>query len=98
MVFKPQAFYGRHVNPVDLQANPTAAMETHVADALARAADIDASEVIVTAVGTTIVLDGTVTYPEEVAIAEDIASRIAGVVSVDNRLSAMISNDNARTL
>jgi osmotically-inducible protein OsmY len=98
MVFKPQAFYGRDVNPADLEANPTTAMETRVAEALARAADIDASDVIVTAVGATAVLQGTVSYPEEVAIAEDIASRVAGVVSVDNRLVSRISNDNGRTL
>lgn len=98
MVFKPQAFNGRNVNPVDLEANPIMAMETRVADALARAADIDAAEVVVIAAGTAIVLKGTVTYPEEIEIAEDIASRVTGVASVDNRLSAVISNDNARTL
>jgi len=40
LVFKPPAFFGQDVNASDPEANPTAAMETHVADALARAARI----------------------------------------------------------
>lgn len=96
MVFKPQTFYGEDVNTADLEANPGPAAETRVAEALARAADIDASNVSVTSVGTQIVLQGTVAFPEEVAIAEDIASRVAGVVTVDNLITTA-SNDNTRS-
>jgi osmotically-inducible protein OsmY len=49
--------------------------------------------------GGTIVLSGTVAFPEEVAIAEDIASRIAGVVTVDNQISVFSSDSTPpRTL
>ena len=66
-----------------------------VAEALARAGDIDASNISVTSVGSQIVLQGTVSFPEEVAIAQDIASRVAGVSEVENLL-ATASNDNTR--
>jgi len=95
MVFKPQSFYGQDVNIADLKANPDAAVETRVAEALARAADLDAANISVTAVGSQIVLQGTVAFPEEVAIAGDIASRVAGVVEVENLVSTA-SNDNTR--
>ncbi|MDB5526753.1 MAG: hypothetical protein JWM58_4516 [Rhizobium sp.] len=95
MVFKPQTFYGADVSTVDMDANPGPAAETRVAEALARAGDLDATNITVTSVGTQIVLQGTVAFPEEVTIAEDIASRVAGVVSVENLVSAS-SNDNTR--
>ena len=95
MVFKPQTFYGEDVSTVDMEANPGAAAEARVAEALARAGDLDATNISVTSVGTQIVLQGTVAFPEEVVIAEDIASRVAGVVSVENLVSAS-SNDNTR--
>lgn len=95
MVYKPQAFYGHETDIADTQASPGAQLEARVAEALARAADIDASDISVTAMGTRIVLQGTVAFPEEIAIAEDIASRIAGVLSVEN-LVVTASNDNAR--
>ena len=95
MVFKPQSFYGQDVNIANLEANPGAAVETRVAEALARAADLDAANISVTSVGSQIVLQGTVAFPEEVAIAGDIASRVAGVVEVENLVSTA-SNDNTR--
>jgi len=68
-------------------------------EALARAGDLDAADVAVTSVGSTIVLSGTVAFPEEVAIAEDIASRIPGVDAVDNQISVVSSGDvTPRTL
>jgi osmotically-inducible protein OsmY len=93
MVFKPQTFYGNEPSTVEPEQTPGAANETRVAEALARAADLDAADVSVTSVGGTVVLSGTVAFPEEIAIAEDIASRIAGVVAVENQIS-VASNDN----
>ena len=89
MVFKPRTFYGEESNTADLDVNPGPAAESRVADALARAADLDATNISVTSVGTQIVLQGTVAYPEEVAIAADITSRVAGVVSVENLLAVV---------
>jgi osmotically-inducible protein OsmY len=93
MVFKPQTFYGDTPETAADETNLSSLTEGRVAKTLARAADIDATNVAVTAVGETIVLSGTVAYPEEIAIAADIASRIAGVVAVDNRIT-IGSNDN----
>jgi osmotically-inducible protein OsmY len=93
MVFKPQSFYGNEPNTVEPENTAGAAVETQVAEALARAGDLDAADVSVISVDGTIVLDGTVAFPEEIAIAEDIASRIPGVVSVENRIS-VAGNDN----
>ncbi len=91
MVFQPRKSYGTAADIADPQSNPQAnpqvAAESRVAEALARAADIDASDVSVTAVGDGIVLRGMVAFPEEVAIAGDIASRVAGVTAVENLIS-----------
>jgi len=99
MVFKPQTFYGNEPNTIEPEKTSEAAIETRVAEALARAGDLDAADVAVTSVGSTIVLSGTVAFPEEVAIAEDIASRIPGVDAVDNQISVVSSGDvTPRTL
>jgi osmotically-inducible protein OsmY len=98
MVFKPQTFYGEEAPIVDVDVNPDPATETRVAEALARAADLDASNVSVTAIGSQIVLQGTVAYPEEAAIAEDIASRVAGVVDVENLIATVNAPESPRTL
>src|SRR4051812_210676 len=99
MVFKPQTFYGNEPNTIEPEKTSGAAIETRVAEALARAGDLDAADVAVTAVGNTIVLSGTVAFPEEVAIAEDIASRIPGIDAVDNQISVFSSGDvTPRTL
>jgi osmotically-inducible protein OsmY len=87
MVFKPQTFYGNEPETMAPETTPPAAVETRVAEALARAGDLDAADVSVTSTGDTIVLNGTVAFPEEIAIAEDIASRIAGVAAVENHIS-----------
>lgn len=84
MVFKPQTFHGD--TPEIDQPAAGALTEARVADALARAADIDATQVGVTEADGVIVLDGVVLYPEEVAIAGDIAERMAGGAPVDNRI------------
>jgi len=88
MVFQPRKSYSDPADIADSHANPEAAVEDRVAAALARAADIDASDVSVTAVGAQIVLRGTVAFPEEVAIASDIASRVSGVTEVENLIFA----------
>ena len=97
MVFKPQTFLGKEPNnhDGDSGSNATAELEARVADALARAADLDPTSISVTVVGSHVVLHGTVMYPEEVDIAEDIASRIPGVLTIDNRLTATGKMDEA---
>ncbi|WP_137157593.1 BON domain-containing protein [Rhizobium sp. FKL33] len=83
MVFKPQTFHG-DTPEIDKSAGG-AQVEARVADALACAADLDATQVAVTEVDGAIVLDGIVLYPEEVVIAADIAARVGGL-PVQNRL------------
>ena len=95
MVFKPQTFYGKEPDIAEVDVTPDAAVAARVDDALARAGDLEATNISVTAVGTRIVLQGTVAYPEEVAIAKDIASRVSGVASVENLLSAVNANRDA---
>lgn len=95
MVFKPQTFYGNEPNTAELAPSPETAVETRVAEALARAGDLDAADVSVTSVDGAIVLSGTVAFPEEIAIAGDIASRVAGVAAVEN-LIAIATSDNSR--
>lgn len=84
MVFKPQTFHG-DTPEIDKPAG-LAGAEARVADALARAADLDATQVAVTEVDGALVLDGVVLYPEEVSIAGDIAERIGGGMPVRNRI------------
>jgi osmotically-inducible protein OsmY len=96
MVFKPQTFHGRETDISASQSNLASLLETKVATALARAADIDATEIAVTSVGSTIVLSGVVAYPEEIEIAGDIASRVVGITLIENRISLASSNDNLR--
>ena len=93
MVFKPQSFYGHEPSTLETETTPATAIESRVAEALARAGDVDAANVAVTLVDGTIVLTGTVAFPEEIAIAEDIASRISGVAAVENLITTA-SNDN----
>jgi osmotically-inducible protein OsmY len=82
MVFKPQTFHGQ-TPEIDKPAG-FGGVEAKVADALARAGDLDATEVGVTETDGEIVLDGVVLYPEEAEIAGDIASRVAGPTRVRN--------------
>jgi osmotically-inducible protein OsmY len=93
MVFKPQTFYGHEPSTVEPEQTSAAAIESKVAEALARAGDLDAADVSVTSVGDRIVLSGIVAYPEEVAIAEDIASRIDGVGAVENQIAVSSADD-----
>jgi hypothetical protein len=87
MVFKPQTFHGDDIAKSD-HASPAAAGEQSVADALGRAASLDASNVSVTAVGSTIVLQGTVSLTEEVAEAGEIAAQVAPDLQIENLITA----------
>ena len=85
MDFKPQTFH--EVPPQAELDDPTdATLEADVAEALARAGQVDASRVSVTARGGTVTLDGYVGSQWEVEAAGETARRIEGVASVDNRL------------
>lgn len=88
MVFKPQTFHGDDVTTFDAKANPGLAEEARVAEALARAGTLDASNVQVTSVGATVVLQGTVAFPYEISEATEVASRVPGVTMVENLLTA----------
>ncbi|MBD9371808.1 BON domain-containing protein [Rhizobium sp. ARZ01] len=72
MVFKPPTFNGEEYDP----ENPKnqAGLEERVANALADAGNVDASDVQVTLVGHTIVLTGTVSTEEERREVTDIAA------------------------
>jgi Flp pilus assembly secretin CpaC len=91
MVYKPQTFHG-----VDVNENASAFNETAVAEALARAGTLDASNVSVTSVGETLVLQGTVSYPQEVAEAGDIAARTASGSRIENLVQATGHDNIAR--
>jgi osmotically-inducible protein OsmY len=93
MVFKPQTFYGNEPSTFETESTRATAIESRVAEALARAGDLDAGNVAVTSVDDKIVLSGTVAFPEEVVIAADIASRISGVAAVENLITTA-SYDN----
>lgn len=81
MVFKHQQFYEAPPEiEVDFPARAT--LETAVSDALASSGGIDASDVTVTADGSTIMLLGTVLRHEEVARAEEVARNVEGVTDV----------------
>ena len=86
MVFKPQRF---HETPPQVERDyPTDAMlEAGVAEALGRAGPVDATRVFVTAHGAAVSLDGFVGSDSERATAGEVAGRVEGVKSVDNRLS-----------
>jgi osmotically-inducible protein OsmY len=93
MVFKPQTFHGDDAATYDAKVNPTSADEARVADALARAGTLDASNISVTSVGSTVVLQGTVAFPQEIAEAHEVASRVAGITSVENLVTATHDNN-----
>ncbi|MBP2557596.1 osmotically-inducible protein OsmY [Neorhizobium galegae] len=85
MVFKHQHF---HETPPEVEAEfpPSATLEGAVADALASAGGVDASDVTVTASGSEITLSGTVQLETEVARAKEVALSIPGVTDVRNEI------------
>lgn len=81
MVFKHQQFYEAPPE-IELDFPARATLESAVSDALASSGGIDASDVTVTADGSTIMLLGSVHRQEEIARAEEIARSVAGVTDV----------------
>ncbi|HEY0124693.1 MAG TPA: BON domain-containing protein [Rhizobium sp.] len=83
MVFKAATFHG--IEPIMESENARrSALESTVANALAVAGGLDASDVIVTAAGQEIRLRGTVATPEEVRRASAVAEAVPGVRLVRN--------------
>jgi osmotically-inducible protein OsmY len=85
MVFKAATFHG--IAPVIESENAMrSALECEVANALAVAGGLDASDVTVTAVGQEIRLAGTVATLGEVKRASAVAEAMSGVRLVRNRI------------
>jgi osmotically-inducible protein OsmY len=85
MVFKAATFRGTEPQ-VETDHSTRAAMEAAVSKALATAGGIDASDIVVTATGGDIILDGTVGHADEVGRAAEIAQAVDGVMMVRNRI------------
>lgn len=85
MVFKHQQFYDAPPE-IEIEFPPSATLEAAVSDALASSGGIDASDVTVTANGSTITLAGAVQRQEEVARAEEVVRGVNGVTEVRNGL------------
>lgn len=86
MVFKHQNF---HETPPEIEVEfpARAVVESAVSDALASSGGIDASDISVTANGSSITLTGTVLREEEKIRAEEIAINVEGVQHVRNELA-----------
>jgi osmotically-inducible protein OsmY len=85
MVFKAATFRGTEPQ-VETDHHTRAALEAAVSAALGTAGGIDASDVVVTAVETVIILDGSVGHADEVMRAAEVAQAVEGVVAVRNRI------------
>lgn len=92
MVFKPQTFHDRP--PVAEFQDPTqATLEARVAEALARAASVDASQVAVTVVDGVVTLEGLVSASEEIDRVAEVALSVTGVATLQNRVTATGTGD-----
>ena len=85
MVFKAATFHGTKPE-IENENAKRSALETTVANALAVAGGLDASDVTVTAVGQEIRLDGTAATLQEVERATAVAEAVPGVRLVRNRI------------
>ncbi|UVD56355.1 BON domain-containing protein [Rhizobium sp. Pop5] len=85
MVFKEQTFHGLEPE-IDAEIANRASLEAAVANALAIAGGIDASDVEVTMEESQIVLTGTVGTVGEIERATVVARAVEGVQSVHNRI------------
>ena len=85
MVRKHQQFHDT-LPQVENEFPASAALEGAVSDALASAGGLDATDVTVTADGTTVTLAGTVFQLEEVVRAEGVARSVPGVTDVRNSI------------
>ncbi|MFK0164530.1 BON domain-containing protein [Rhizobium sp. NPDC090279] len=86
MVFKAATFHGTALY-LESEHVRRSALESAVANALAVAGGIDASDVTVTAAGQEIRLDGSVATYQEVKRATAVAESIPGVRLVRNRIA-----------
>jgi len=97
MVFKHQQFY--ETSPeIEVEFPPHAVLEGLVSDALASAGGVDASDVTVTATGSTITLAGAVQRQEEVARASEVARSITGVSEVRNEIKVTGTEQSHRAI
>lgn len=101
MVFKHQHFHETTAE-VEVEFPPRATLESAVADALASAGGVDASDVTVTAQeGGGVTLGGVVQVPEEIVRAEEVARGVPGVTAVRNEIRSVAPsffNDAPRPL
>ncbi len=95
MVFKHQQFYEAPPE-IEVEFPGRATLEAAVSDALASSGGIDASDVMVTASGSTITLSGAVLRQEEIARAEEIARGVEGVTNVRNGIAVTGSDQVQR--
>jgi osmotically-inducible protein OsmY len=87
MVFKHPQF-NETAPEIEVEFPPHAALEGKVADALASAGGIDASEVTVTVSGTSVSLAGRVADAREIARADEVVRSVEGVTEVHNNVTA----------
>ncbi|QRM53401.1 BON domain-containing protein [Sinorhizobium sp. BG8] len=87
MVFKTGTFHGE--KPEHFDGPHPAWLESAVAENLAAAGDVDASDITVTCRGTRVILTGNVASEEEAQRAVAVAGATKGVESVENRLSSI---------
>ncbi|RUM02645.1 BON domain-containing protein [Rhizobium chutanense] len=85
MVFKEQTFHGLEPE-MEVEVANRARIEAAVANALAIAGGIDASDVEVTMENDQVVLSGTVGTVGEIERASAVAKAVEGVQSVHNRI------------
>ncbi|PDT06491.1 BON domain-containing protein [Rhizobium chutanense] len=85
MVFKEQTFHGLEPE-MEVEVANRAQVEAAVANALAIAGGIDASDVEVTMENDQVVLSGTVGTVGEIERASAVAKAVEGVQSVHNRI------------
>ncbi|MCC2611654.1 BON domain-containing protein [Neorhizobium sp. Rsf11] len=100
MVFKHQHFHETTAE-VETEFPPRAVLESAVADALASAGGVDASDVTVTVQGGEVTLGGVVQVPEEISRAEEVARGVPGVTTVRNEIRSIAPsffNDAPRPL
>lgn len=86
MVLKPPTFHGDEPE-IEKEVPTEYELEAHVAEALATAGSLDASDVTVRCEGSTIILDGMVILHREVEEANAVAQSVPGVTDVINRIT-----------
>lgn len=85
MVFRSPTFHGAEPQ-VETDHSTRAALEESVSNALGVAGGIDACDVVVTADGDEVFLDGVVGTVREIERATAVAKAVEGVRSVQNRI------------